>query len=88
MKAWWRGWRIDPALFLPDIQLELDQNCNVQRPRTGDRPILADRIPSRATLRKRLSALAGLAFGNLLTTYTGRGFNVDPPQITHVYPNL
>ncbi len=59
--------------------------------------MLADRIPSRATPRKRLPALAGFAFGIALTIYaglfgstiyTGRGFNVDPPQITHVYPNL
>ncbi len=50
--------------------------------------MLADRIPSRATLRNRLPALAAFAFGIALTIYTGRGFNVDPPQITHVYPNL
>ena len=57
----------------------------------------ANRLPSRATLQKRAPALAGFAFGVARAIYaglfastldTGRGFNVDPLQITPVYPNL
>jgi hypothetical protein len=59
--------------------------------------MLADRLPSRDILHRRAPALAGFAFGALLTLfagafitviYTGHGYSETPVRHTPVYPNL